>query len=160
MDSRSPLARHQSDFLTEVWERSLCKDSAFMSKLASLGGPGDMATICKWRKGERMAPLGILPIMLSHVDDPAAVLDIIGRPHGLATQKLKAPVADDQELLGRALKIGALAGSVQQAVIDAHADGTVDEEEDAKIYEAAQAAVEKLQEIMAHTAPKVLRMAK
>lgn len=160
MDSRTPLALHQSDILTEVWERGLCKDSAFMAKLKALGGPGDESTISKWRDGTRAAPLGILPIMLSHVDDPAAVLDIIGRPHGLATQKLKAPVADDQGLLGRALKIGALAGSVQQAVIDAHADGMVDEDEDAKIYEAARAAVEKLQEIMAHTAPKGLRVAK
>lgn len=49
----------------------------------------------KYRSAERAAPLGLLDLILDHVDDPAAVLDLWARDHGFRV----VPAVEDSDQL-------------------------------------------------------------
>jgi hypothetical protein len=154
LDPKTPFARHQRAFLTEIFDRGLCKDSALAARFAELGESGDRSTPTKWRSGERQAPLGMLPILLGHVDAPAEVLSLLARPHGLRVVPDGDLDTDERGLADRALEVGALAGDVQQTVRAALADGRITDEERALIHETAELAIRRLQELSAITAPR------
>ena len=116
--------------------------------------PIDRSTFVRWRDGESCAPLGLLPLLLDHVDDPAAVLDLLARPLGLRVVPDGDIDTDERGLADRALEVGQLVGEVQQSVREALADGRVTETERADIYASVELAIRRLQELSTLTAPK------
>ena len=84
--------------------------------LTTDGTPTTRTAVVRWRAGERTAPLGLLPVVLSHVDDPAAVLDVLARPLGLRVVPDRTLASDERPLGDRALEIAERAGMVISAV--------------------------------------------
>lgn len=83
MNPRSPLARHQIRRLDQLRALGACTDESLAAYLREVGEPCDRTTLVRYRAGERTCPIGLLDLALGHVDDPAAVLDLWARDHGL-----------------------------------------------------------------------------
>lgn len=139
MDTRSALSRHQQILLTQIRGTGLCTDESLSAFLSSVGESVDRTTLVRWRAGERAAPLGLLPILLGHVDDPAAVLDLLARPLGLRVVPDTDTDTDERGLGDRALELAELSGAVVATVRTALADGRVTADERAAIGDTAAA---------------------
>lgn len=137
MDRRSTLSRHQRQLLEAIRGLGLCTDDSLRGRLSELGEDLDRTTLVRWRAGERTAPLGLLPILLGHVDDPAAVLDLLARPLGLRTVPDEDLDTDERGLSDRALELAERSGDVIAAVREALQDGVVDEVERERVSTAA-----------------------
>lgn len=122
MNPRSPLSRHQRALMQGVRSLGCCTDESLVAHLDSVGERIDRTTLVRWRKGERTAPLGLLPVMLGHVDDPASVLDLLARPLGLRVVPDCDPDSDGRSLTDRAMQLVELAGEVAKAVRGPRAD--------------------------------------
>lgn len=155
MNTRSPLARHQRDLLQAVADLGVCKDAALACRLSELDEKCDRTTVVKWRSGERSAPLGLLPVLLGFVDDPAAVLEVLARPLGLRVVPEGDLVTDERGLSDRALEIASLSGHVVAAVRDALRDGLVTADERVAIHEAAAQLRRQAAELEALASPSV-----
>lgn len=85
MDKTSPLAALQRKRLTELQQLGICTDTSFVEHLRALGQPCSRASISKMRAGERICPLGLLELLLSHCDEAEriAVLSLWAAPFGL-----------------------------------------------------------------------------
>jgi hypothetical protein len=138
MNARSPIASQASSFLGSIADLGLCKDGAFAARLAELGEPVDRSSIVRWRSGARTAPLGILPILLNFVDDPAAVLDLLAAPVGLRCVPDAEMETDDRGLLDRALELATLTGAATNAIREALADGETSDAEREQVRVAAE----------------------
>ena len=137
MDPRSPLARHQAALLGAVRALGVATDESLAAYLDSLGEVVDRTTLVRWRAGERSAPLGLLPVLLGHVDDPAAVLDILARPLGLRVVPDGDLTTDERGLGDRALELAEISGGVVSTVRHALVDGHVTDAEREDVRRAA-----------------------
>lgn len=148
------LSARQAAFLREVHALGLCTDLSFCAAIVEAGGePVDRSLIVRWRSGECPAPLGILPVLLDHVDDPSAVLDVLARPLGLRVVPEAVAEVDDRGLADRALELGDLLGDVQRQIRQALADGELTEDERAAIHASAEITARRASELAAVTAP-------
>jgi len=113
------LNRRQRAFLSEVHELGLTTDLALSAAAAAVGELIDESAISRWRKGEGHAPLGLLPVLLGHVDQPALVLDVLARPLGLRVEAVEAPSVGLRSVDAEAL------GVVREAmaIVEAHKAG-------------------------------------
>lgn len=127
MDRRSSLSRQQRQLLEGIRALGLCTDESVSCRLAELGETVDRTTLVRWRSGERTAPLGLLPILLGHVDDPAAILDLLARPLGLRVVEDVDVATDERGLVDRALEVAERSGAVVSTLRTAIADGQVDD---------------------------------
>lgn len=139
MSPRTALARQQAALLAVVRDHHLCTDESLSARLSELGETVDRTTIVKWRSGERQAPLGLLPILLGHVDHPETVLDALARPLGL-----RVVSADDVSVVGdyrdEAGDVSVALGALTSAVRAGADPGTVRRLADALVREANEAA--------------------
>lgn len=123
MNPRSPLARHQRRRLEQIAALGLCTDVSVAAKLDEIGDPRDRSLLAKARAGETPAPLGLLDVILCHVDDPVAVLNLWARDYNavvvprevVATRPalLAAEGCSQREL---ALRIGVTQAAISCAV--------------------------------------------
>jgi hypothetical protein len=114
------LNRRQRALLTAVHQLGLTTDLALSAAAVGAGEDAlDQSTIVRWRKGEGHAPLGLLPVLLDHVDDPAAVLDLLARPLGLQVVPVPSTVGL-RSVQTEALEVVAAA----MAIVDAHTRGS------------------------------------
>lgn len=103
----------------------VCTDESLAGFLRELGEPCDRTAIVKWRSGERKAPLGLLDLILSHVDRPAAVLDLWARDHGLRVVPDIDP-ADGRTLSDRSAQVVEILAEVMKAVREGRLDRVAD----------------------------------
>lgn len=157
MDTRSALSRHQRILLEQIRGTGQCTDESVVAHLAALDEHVDRTTLVRWRAGERAAPLGLLPILLGHVDDPAAVLDLLARPFGLRVVPDTDTDTDERGLGDRALELAERSGEVVATVRTALADGRVTDEERQAITDAAAALRRAAAELEAVTSSRVRR---
>lgn len=99
--------------------------------------PCDRSTLVRYRAGERAAPLGLLDLVLGHVDDPAAVLSCWARDYGLRVVADTDVDTDERGLSDRALEVAERSGAVVAAVRRAVGDGDVSAVERSEIGAAA-----------------------
>ena len=120
MNQRTALSRLQSSFLAHVRDLGLCTDESLVARLAELGETVDRTTLVRWRSGERQAPLGLLPVLLGHVDEPAALLDAIARPLGLRVVPEGVSSGDYRDESGDvSVALGALTAAVRASASEA-----------------------------------------
>ena len=122
------VRRHQVQLLRQVQAQGQCTDESLAAWLREVGVPCGRSTVTHWRRGSRPAPLGVLPLLLGHVDDPRAVLDLLARPHGLRVVE-DLQDATEEELTGAVLRACAEVGDVARVWREAMADGELDERE-------------------------------
>jgi hypothetical protein len=139
MDTRSALSRHQRTLLEQIRATGLCTDESLSAHLSAVGEPTDRTTLVRYRAGERAAPLGLLPILLGHVDDPGAVLDLLARPCGLRVVADTDIETDQRGLSDRALELAERSGVVVATVRAALSDGIVTADERQAIGDTAAA---------------------
>lgn len=114
-DPRSPLLRLQADLLRHVRRRGLTTDDALAAELTALGHPCDRTTLVRYRKGERTAPLGLLQVILDHVDEPREVLEHLAAPHGLRVESAEEATVEG-DLSDAILELAELVGAVARVV--------------------------------------------
>lgn len=114
MDRSSPLARHQKNRLEQIAALKLCTDVSLEAFLESVGVDFDRTSIVKARKGERPAPLALLDLILCHVDDPVAVLNLWARDYDCTVQRRE--VQARKGALAEALDVVGSAAALAQAV--------------------------------------------
>ncbi len=130
----SVLARHSGNLLKAIHNLGLCTDLSLAAAVVGAGeAPIDRSTFVRWRDGESPAPLGLLPVILSHVDDPAEVLGLLAEPLGLQVLPMGDIDTEERSLSDRALELGELTGKVTAEIRQALADGRADPEEFARI---------------------------
>lgn len=149
MNRRSSLSRHQRQLLEGVRALGLCTDESVVARLAELGEQLDRSTLVRWRAGERTAPLGLLPILLGHVDDPSAVLDLLARPLGLRVVPDVDADTDERTLVDRALEVAERSGDVVSTLRAAQAAGELGDLERHRAVSAVELARRTLAELAA-----------
>lgn len=155
--SRSAIRNHQVNVLTEAHQLGLFTDASLAAACAQVGEDIDRTSLVKMRSGDRPAPLGLLPILLEHVDDPAAVLDVLARPHGLRVVADADVATDERGLAVRALELTEKVGAVCSRVRAALYDGRTDAEELETISEGAGDLRRLAAELEALTSPRSAR---
>lgn len=124
------LARHSGNLLKGIHNLGLCTDLSLAAAVVGAGeSPIDRSTFVRWRDGESCAPLGLLPVLLSHVDDPAEVLGLLAEPLGLQVLPMGDLDTDERTLSDRALELTELVGKVTAEVRQTLADGRADPDE-------------------------------
>lgn len=93
MDPRSPLARSQTQRLTELQQLGICTDESLVAHLRVLQQPYSRSMLSRIRSGERVAPLGLLDLLLSHATpaERVEILELWARPWGLCVVPLGDP---------------------------------------------------------------------
>lgn len=158
-DPRDPITRWGTDLLDGIQALGLCTDDSFATYLRSLGIPCERVTFTNQRRGHRTAPLGLLPLLLHHVDDPGAVLGLLARPHGLR-------VVEDTEGASAgtttALMLRAIgeAGRLSAVVSEALADGEISEDERRAVEERLEVAAQTIANLRAQLAAPRPRIAR
>lgn len=148
MDPRSPLGRHQRHRLSQLRGLGLLTDVSLAAYLAELGQPFDPSALAQYRAGRRAAPLGLLDLVLQHVDDPAAVLTLWARDHDLVVVRDGDEDTDERALTDRVLEAVSLAGDVASEVRRALGDGELDDEERSRLLDTLEALRRSTAELM------------
>lgn len=122
-DPAHPLQRRQRHLLEHVRARGLTTDDALAAELVALGHPCDRSTLARYRAGERTAPLGLLLVLLDHVDAPEEILAHLAAPYGLRViQDVQAGEAHG-EVGDRVLELMEIAGLLAAALREGGAAG-------------------------------------
>lgn len=124
MDPRSPLARSQTRRLTELKELDICSDEALVAHFRALEQPYSRSMLSRIRSGERVAPLGLLDLILSHATlaERIAILDLWARPWGLCVVPLgdhPGPRSLTELALDLVSLVGALVALVRRPAAEA-----------------------------------------
>jgi hypothetical protein len=123
--------RHQARLLGGLYQTGLLPKDEYVG--VTLGV--DRSLVVRWRSGERVAPLGALPILLSAIEDlgdRAAALRVLAAPLGL---EVVVPVDDGAH--GSACELVLALASATGRLADAAADGRIDAAEVASVTETA-----------------------
>lgn len=158
-DPRDPITRHAVALLDGIQALGLCTDDSAATYLRSLGVECERPTLTNWRRGHRTAPLGLLPLLLRHVDDPRAVLNLLAIPLGLRVVEDTegASVGTTTALMLRAI---GEAGRLSSVVSEALADGEISEDERRAVEERLEAAAQTIASLRAQLASPALRVAR
>lgn len=133
----TPLRRHQIRRLDQLRALGVATDESLAAYLREVGEPCDRTTLVRYRAGERTAPLGLLDLVLGHVDHPAEVLGLWAREYGLRVVPDADVETDERGLSDRALEVASLTGDVVSAIRTALADARVTADERETIRSAA-----------------------
>ena len=145
---RNPCSAFQSRLLNWLRDRSACTDESLVAYLRDLGCDVDRSLVVRWRSGERVAPLGLLPAILGHCPEVARdLLAWVAEPYGLRVVAVEPQDAGD--LASEALALAGAAGSLCQRVGIALADGVVTDAERADLLDAVEAARQDLDRVEA-----------
>lgn len=109
--ARSPLfIRHQQRLLQLAQDLGIITDDSLAAHLRGLGEGCDRSRITYYRQGDRTAPLGLLPPLLTHLGREGArvLLQALAEPHDLqvefvaaGSRTLEQEVADVLRSTGR-----------------------------------------------------------
>lgn len=114
MDPRSPLARAQTNRLTELRQLGVCTDESLVAHFRALEQPYSRSMLSRIRSGERVAPLGLLDLLLGHATpaERIAILDLWARPWGLCVVPLGDHPSGARSILDLALDLVSLVGAL------------------------------------------------
>lgn len=143
------LIRHQTTWLQRAHAAGLIKHEALAAALREVGVPCDRTTVTRYILGERTAPMGLLGVLLAHVDDACALLNIIGQDFGLRAVREVEEQATGRSLSEDVLDVMEATGELSARVREARHDGVISAEESRVIALACDKAAQEIAEVKA-----------
>jgi hypothetical protein len=144
------LLRHQARLLGDLYRTGALPKDEYISAVLGV----DRTLVVRWRSGERQAPMGALPILLSEIEDVdarAEALRVLAAPLGL---EVRVPVDDGADATATEMVMSLVSSAGRLA--DAVADGRIDEAEGAALARTAdrlEAVAQQLRALVRRGAP-------
>jgi hypothetical protein len=125
------LLRHQARLLGDLYRTGALPKDEYAAMVLGV----DRTLVVRWRSGDRQAPMGALPILLSEIEDVdarAEALRVLAAPLGL---EVRVPVDDGADATATEMVMSLVSSAGRLA--DAVADGRIDATEGAALLRTA-----------------------